>query len=189
MAVNKVNYGNKTLIDLTSDTVTAENLIQGITAHNKSGDKITGTYKKPSGTVNISSNGTVNVASYASANVNIPSGFTNYTSGSFVGANQSSITLDSGSFTPKAVAICANNAMFNKSASTYYYGMLFCLWDNSGNIVCQKANFLSLQSTSQGARLGRTSSGFSRSGTSVSFANDNTFHFQSGLEYQYFIWG
>ena len=43
MAVNKVEYGGSTLIDLTSDTVTADNLLSGYTAHDKSGAIITGT--------------------------------------------------------------------------------------------------------------------------------------------------
>ena len=40
---NKVVYGGKTLIDLTGDTVTADKLAQGVTAHDKSGAQITGT--------------------------------------------------------------------------------------------------------------------------------------------------
>ena len=40
---NKVIYGGKVLIDLTSDTVTADKLAEGITAHDKSGAIITGT--------------------------------------------------------------------------------------------------------------------------------------------------
>lgn len=43
MAVNKVIYGNTTLIDLTSDTITAADLASGKTAHDKSGAVITGT--------------------------------------------------------------------------------------------------------------------------------------------------
>lgn len=43
MAVNKVIYGNQTLIDLTSDTITAADLASGKTAHDKSGAIITGT--------------------------------------------------------------------------------------------------------------------------------------------------
>lgn len=43
MAVNKVIYGTQTLIDLTSDTVSADKMIAGITAHDKSGEVITGT--------------------------------------------------------------------------------------------------------------------------------------------------
>lgn len=42
MAINKVQYGNTTLIDLTSDTVTADKLMQGYTAHDRTGALITG---------------------------------------------------------------------------------------------------------------------------------------------------
>ena len=43
MAINKVVLGDETLIDLTSDTVTADSLLEGATAHNKAGELITGT--------------------------------------------------------------------------------------------------------------------------------------------------
>lgn len=43
MATNKVVYNGKTLIDLTGDTVTASTLVEGITAHNKVGNVVTGT--------------------------------------------------------------------------------------------------------------------------------------------------
>lgn len=42
MAINKVIYGGETLIDLTSDTVTPENLLKGASAHDKSGEVILG---------------------------------------------------------------------------------------------------------------------------------------------------
>ncbi len=42
MAINKIAYGNTTLIDLTSDTVTASTLASGQTAHDRSGTVITG---------------------------------------------------------------------------------------------------------------------------------------------------
>ena len=41
--INKVVYGGNTLIDLTSDTITAADLASGVTAHDKSGATITGT--------------------------------------------------------------------------------------------------------------------------------------------------
>lgn len=41
-AVNKVVINNSTVIDLTSDTVQADKLINGFTAHNKAGEQITG---------------------------------------------------------------------------------------------------------------------------------------------------
>ena len=40
---NKVIYGNQTLIDLTSDTITADKLLPGYTAHDATGALITGT--------------------------------------------------------------------------------------------------------------------------------------------------
>ena len=42
MAVNKVDYAGRTLIDLTSDTVTANNLLSGATAHGANGEVIFG---------------------------------------------------------------------------------------------------------------------------------------------------
>lgn len=40
--INKIIYGGRTLIDLTSDTVTVDKLLKGYTAHDKSGAIITG---------------------------------------------------------------------------------------------------------------------------------------------------
>lgn len=41
-AISKVVYGNTTLIDLTADTVAADKLLYGYTAHGKDGEGITG---------------------------------------------------------------------------------------------------------------------------------------------------
>lgn len=41
--VNKVVYGGEVLIDLTGDTITADKVLKGYTAHDKSGETITGT--------------------------------------------------------------------------------------------------------------------------------------------------
>ncbi len=41
--VNKVIYGGDVLIDLTGDSVSADKILKGITTHDKSGAKITGT--------------------------------------------------------------------------------------------------------------------------------------------------
>ena len=43
MAINKVVYGSQVLIDLTGDTVTADKLLSGFTAHGKDGSTIDGT--------------------------------------------------------------------------------------------------------------------------------------------------
>lgn len=45
MAVNKVIIGAEVKLDLTGDTISADKLLSGITAHDKSGEKITGTCK------------------------------------------------------------------------------------------------------------------------------------------------
>lgn len=49
MAVNKVVYGTTVLVDLTEDTVTADKLLKGATAHDASGEPITGTLEAGSG--------------------------------------------------------------------------------------------------------------------------------------------
>lgn len=43
MAISKVVYGGNTLIDLTADTVIADKILSGYTAHGADGEKITGT--------------------------------------------------------------------------------------------------------------------------------------------------
>lgn len=47
MATNKVIYAGNTLIDLSSDTITASDLLQGVVAHDKTGNTITGTLTVP----------------------------------------------------------------------------------------------------------------------------------------------
>ncbi|MCM1364665.1 MAG: hypothetical protein NC122_05115, partial [Faecalibacterium sp.] len=42
MPINKVNFGDDTLIDLSNDTVTPETLADGVTAHDAGGNEITG---------------------------------------------------------------------------------------------------------------------------------------------------
>jgi len=50
MAINKVVFGNQTLIDLTADTITPADLQSGVTAHDASGTAITGISTKDSDT-------------------------------------------------------------------------------------------------------------------------------------------
>lgn len=91
MAVNKVVYVEngvqKTLVDLTADTVTAEKLASGITAHDKTGTQITGTMEtssvklQPSKSIIVTQNGTLLVSpdsgydglKKADVTVNVPS--------------------------------------------------------------------------------------------------------------------
>ena len=44
MAISKVVYAGETLVDLTSDTVTADVLKEGYTAHDKAGNPVVGTF-------------------------------------------------------------------------------------------------------------------------------------------------
>lgn len=43
MGASKIIYSGETLVDLTGDTVTAETLVSGVTAHNAAGEQIVGT--------------------------------------------------------------------------------------------------------------------------------------------------
>ena len=42
MAISKVDFGGRTLIDLTNDSVTPENLMVGATAHGANGELVQG---------------------------------------------------------------------------------------------------------------------------------------------------
>lgn len=100
MAISKVNYGNKVLLDLTGDTIKKEKLLSGFTAHNASGEQITGTMAiQESKSVTITKNGITTVTpddgyesvKKVSVDVNVSGGFpngtkwtqSNITSGSF----------------------------------------------------------------------------------------------------------
>ena len=72
MANNKIIYGSNTLIDLTSDTVTADKLAEGYTAHDKTGNVITGTMT--GGTPNLQSK-SVTYTSNGTATVTPDSGY------------------------------------------------------------------------------------------------------------------
>lgn len=71
MAVNKVIYGNTTLVDLTSDTVTADNMAAGVRATGADGTKIVGLLPKVAIDNELSSTSTnvvQNKAVYAAVN-------------------------------------------------------------------------------------------------------------------------
>ena len=50
MGVSKVDFNGKTLVDLTGDTVTESNLLQGATAHNAAGEQVEGAVVVPTKT-------------------------------------------------------------------------------------------------------------------------------------------
>ena len=95
MGVAKVNYNNETLIDLTADTVIADTLLAGETAHDAEGNPVVGLYTPPAvqlaKTVEITENGShtiqpdegYNGVGAVTANVNVPATeFTKYATGS-----------------------------------------------------------------------------------------------------------
>ena len=61
MATNKIVYGNRILIDLTEDTVSADKLLENTTAHDRSGNIITGTIETKSSDDLIVDGATINV--------------------------------------------------------------------------------------------------------------------------------
>ena len=89
MAVNKVIYGGETVIDLTGDTVTADKMLSGVTAHDKSGKAITGTIATKTSS-NLSASG---------ATVTVPAGYY---------ASQASKAISSGSAKTPATTVAKN---------------------------------------------------------------------------------
>ena len=82
MAVNKVVLGEDTLIDLTADTVSADKLSKGITAHNMAGEPIVGTMEASGGGTNYTfTNGLTETDGTVSWDLNdrIKAGSGNYT--------------------------------------------------------------------------------------------------------------
>ena len=81
MAVNKVVFGDTTVMDLTEDTVTSDTMLEGVTAHDKSGEQIVGSAVIPTvnnGKLTIQKNGTTvatftaNQSAAATANITVP---------------------------------------------------------------------------------------------------------------------
>lgn len=127
MGINKVQYGNTTLIDLTSDTVTADKLMQGYTAHDRTGALITGTatgggsggnvWQDAQGYVHLDDEGTTPITveslsvtqngtytaptgkAYSPVTVNVSGGGGNTSSYELVGSDEVTISTSSSTFT------------------------------------------------------------------------------------------
>lgn len=56
MAISKVIYGERTLLDLTADTVAADKLLKGVTAHDKAGEAVVGSCTYDSDTQDATAN-------------------------------------------------------------------------------------------------------------------------------------
>ena len=122
MAISKVNYGNNVLLDLTGDTIKKEKLLSGFTAHDASGEQITGTMAiQESKSVTITKNGTTTVTpdngyesvKKVSVGVNVSGGFPNGTKWT-----QSNMTSESFSSVYNANGIWVAT---NKSKHGLYY--------------------------------------------------------------------
>lgn len=101
MAVNKVVFGDTTVMDLTEDTVTSDTMLEGVTAHDKSGEPIVGSAVIPTvnnGKLTIQKNGTTvatftaNQSTAATANITVPVKVSELT-------NDSNFVTDSPTFT------------------------------------------------------------------------------------------
>lgn len=159
MAVNKVEFGGNTLIDLTNDTVTPETLLSGITAHSANGKTITGIYM-PEG-------------KYYASQLN-PS------------SNVKTVSYSVG-FEPKLFVIACVNNIDNSSTSTYLITTFWHCADLTGAGYGQYSGGLAIyksgstpRSLSYDAR-----SYYSYSNGTVSI-NDASHYFASGKLYRVF---
>lgn len=128
MAVNKVEFGGDTLIDLTSDTVTADTLAEGETAHDKSGTLITGTMKS-----NITYYGTSDTAAGTAAKTATINGITELTTGltihvRFTNANTAANpTLNVNGLGAVAIKRYGTTAPGTSAAASWNAGGVVCL--------------------------------------------------------------
>ena len=123
--VNRVDFGGATLIDLTADTVEANRLLSGYTAHDKSGAAITGSIQLKSaetytpGTTNktipagVYLSGTQTIAGDANLVAgNIKNGETIFgVTGTYTG-----LTVYSGTSTPSS-SLGSNNSIYVMTAT------------------------------------------------------------------------
>ena len=141
MGVAKVNYNDETLIDLTADTVTADTLLAGETAHDAEGNAVVGLYTpptvQPSKTVEIAENGNHTIqpdegytgVGVVTANVNVPT-TPKTASGSIttsISRGNNTFTLGTVNFTPVEYgwyfSVSDGRAMAARGLSQNSYGV------------------------------------------------------------------
>ena len=119
MAVNKVNFGGNTLIDLTNDTVAVDTLLKGITAHNAAGEIMTGTFEGGGITAeNLTADLLERATTVLESRVVIPAGYyvnediilTEWATGQFnpAGTTNFAILTELIGFVPRYAALIAN---------------------------------------------------------------------------------
>lgn len=122
MAINKVVYQGDTLIDLTNDTVTAETLAEGITAHAKNGEVIVGSMINGGASVETC---TVSVGTYSNDDE---------------GAKAWYVALENGEMKAKSVSIDMNGATITDVVK----GTILTIADNGTTNVVYDSNFVKL---------------------------------------------
>lgn len=146
MAVNKVSFGNSTLIDLTGDTIAADKVLQGYIGHDAAGSMFVGRYKPTSdtgpyvwavydGDINAYAGQTVTTATNASgwyqtqmqsslSMVKVVNGKFHFNSYLYVGSTDSATTTQIGTWISRDGSMCfvgGSNTLYTFTASFLHY--------------------------------------------------------------------
>ena len=201
MGVNYVNFSNgESIVDLRSDTVTPDTLLKGATAHNKAGEKITGTKdcktQTKAVTPTTSSQNVTPDSGYdglSQVTVNkVQTYYNTYTPTS----DLQDISINFG-FVPKLISVITATSIVRASSYSYISAWT---WDNTTGEVRQRVNYVcstSVSSTNTGVTQGGGTGSFpsSISGTtftwklSSSTSTNYKFRFKSGATYHIYAWG
>lgn len=180
MAYNKFMRGNDVLLDLTSDTVDAEHLGSGYTAHDKYGNQITGT-------AIIEGSGGQGFTHYETGTLTPTS---NYAGNSSEDLTSAKIEIG---FEPKIFYIYSNNAFStNSSASPYPIGTSFNVFNLGDVPYIHLSDFVWYSSST--AKYGRSGGGenngfnIGSNGTSV-YLQQSNLKLLKNQPYVWYAWG
>lgn len=131
MPINKVIYGNSTLLDLTSDTVSESNVASGKTFHRKDGTKVTGTAEMAQ-------------ASYSNQTITLTNGFPVSVGGGGVDVTPLSVT-ENGTYTaPSGKAYSPVNVNVPTQTEVQSNDVNLCDYDGTILYSYSKEDFLTL---------------------------------------------